>query len=194
MFYIVGLGNPGEEYSETRHNIGFSVVQHFVERTGLPSLHASAKYSGLYSDGVFNQADISVLLPSTFMNDSGSAVQKLVPKNESKNLLVVYDDVDMPLGKIKISFNRGDGGHNGIKSIIEKLGTREFLRIRIGIAQKSMWTGKVLRPTGERLVSFVLGRFSNHQKKELEAVHASFENIVSLYIEKGKEVVMNTYN
>lgn len=194
MYYIVGLGNPGKEYKNTRHNIGFDVLETFVADTHLSSLHESSAHSGFVSEGSVEGQEVFVLLPTTFMNASGSAVAKLVPKDESEKLIVVYDDIDLPLGEIKISFDRGDGGHNGIKSIIEKLGTPKFTRVRIGVAQKSIWTGKLKRPKGEGLASFVLGTFSQKEQKELEEVTALIPKIISTFVTKGREVTMNQFN
>jgi len=194
MYYIVGLGNPGKEYKNTRHNIGFTVLEKFVEEKKFSSLYESGSHSGLVSEGTLENEDVTVLLPTTFMNASGSAVVKLISQSESEKLVVVYDDIDLPVGEIKISFDRGDGGHNGIKSIIEKLGTTKFTRVRIGIAQKSLWTGKLKRPKGEALASYVLGHFKATEEKELETVAKTVGEILTLFVTKGKDVAMNRFN
>ena len=194
MYYIVGLGNPGKEHKNARHNVGFTVLEAFVIRNSLSSFHESKKYSGLYTEGMFNEKEFSILLPTTYMNASGSAVMKLVPKEKIENLVVVYDDIDLALGDIKVSYGRGDGGHNGIKSLIEKLGTANFTRIRIGIAQKSIWTGKLKRPKGEQLASFVLGAFSRTEQKSLEEVTKKVHDALLVFITKGKEATMNQFN
>ncbi len=194
MYYIVGLGNPGAEYAGTRHNIGFTLVTSFIEHANLPSLHESKTYNGLVSEGVLENAEVTVLLPQTFMNASGGAVAKLVSKSDIENLIVVYDDVDLPFGEIKISFGRGDGGHNGIKSIIASLGTQEFVRLRVGVARKSLWTGKVVRPKGEKLASFVLGAFSSSEQKELPSLEKKVTEVLCTFISKGRESTMNQFN
>jgi len=194
MFYIVGLGNPGEEHVGTRHNIGFTLLESFVAAKSLSSLHAVSAYSGLISTGVVVDEEVQVLLPTTFMNASGSAVTKLVPKNEKEKLIVVYDDIDLAFGEIKISFGRGDGGHNGIKSIIEKLGSQDFVRLRVGIAKKSIWTGKLVRPKGEKLASFVLGHFDRSEEKGLEKVKELTSDVLVSLITKGREATMNQFN
>ncbi len=194
MHYIVGLGNPGKEHKDTRHNVGFTILESFVEENSLPSFHESKKYSGLYSEGVLNGKEIALLLPLTYMNASGSAVLKLVAKDNLHNLVVVYDDIDLALGDIKISYGKGDGGHNGIKSMIEKLGTSEFARIRVGIAQKSMWTGKLKRPKGEVMAKFVLGTFTSSEKKALEEVSKKVHEALRVFVKKGREVTMNRFN
>jgi len=137
MLYIIGIREiPGKEYEHTRHNVGWMVLDYLVSLS-LPSPVSSSKYAGRISAGVLAGEEVMLLYPDTFMNKSGSAVKKLVPKGQEGNLVVVYDDVDIPVGEIKVSFGRGDGGHNGIKSIVASLGTKEFTRVRIGIAPKS---------------------------------------------------------
>jgi PTH1 family peptidyl-tRNA hydrolase len=194
MHYIVGLGNPGKEYERTRHNVGFLLLEHFVNETGLPQFHSSSKYAGMLSEGVFNGEEITLLLPHTYMNASGSAVRKLISLKEADKLMVVYDDIDLPVGKLKVSFGRGDGGHNGLKSIIESLGSKDFTRLRIGISGKSLWTGKPIRPKGEALASYVLEPFSAKEEKLLEPVKDLVKEIISIFVTQGKERVMNRYN
>lgn len=194
MYYIVGLGNPGKEYQHTRHNVGFLLVRRLVKDLGLPEFHESSSYSGLVSEGILQDEDVTVLLPTTFMNASGKAVQKLVPKQEAMSLLVVYDDIDIPLGEIKISFGRGDGGHNGIKSIINNLGTSDFARVRIGIARTSIWSKKAVRPASASLPAYVLGNFSAKEERELERVGETLKEIVVVYLTEGVQKAMNLYN
>jgi len=194
MYYIVGLGNPGETYQHTRHNVGFLMLEQFVSVANLPALYNSSTYSGRMCVGMYAGNEVTILLPTTFMNASGSAVTKLVSKENADRLVVVYDDVDLPLGQIKISYGRGNGGHNGVQSIIESLGTKEFARIRVGIAHTSFWTGKPVRPTGERLAAYVLQPFSAKELVELEKVKEIFNEIMHVFIEKGRAATMNKYN
>ncbi len=194
MFYIVGLGNPGKEYSNTRHNIGFAVAEAFVVRNQFSSWHNSSVHSGRVSKGTVDSTDVVVLLPSTFMNASGNAVKKLLPQSEANRLIVMYDDIDLPLGTLKVSFSRGAGGHNGVQSIINALGTEDFIRLRIGIAQKSIWTGKIKRPKGEALAQFVLAPFKRGEQKELDVVIMRACDALRACVTKGKENAMNTYN
>jgi PTH1 family peptidyl-tRNA hydrolase len=191
MHYIVGLGNPGEEYEHTRHNVGFRVLRNFVETNGLPSFHESSSYSGEVSEGIFEGEEITILLPHTYMNASGTAIAKLVPKNELDKLLVIYDEVDLPLGELKTSFGRGD---NGVRSIIEKLGSKDFTRLRVGISQKSFWSGKPVRPKGEALAKYVLTPFSKREEKEFLALAPTLKEMISVFITKGKDALMNRYN
>lgn len=194
MYYIVGLGNPGEKYSNTRHNVGFMMLSYVQRELSFPDFHESAKHSGAESVGALCGKEVTLLMPHTFMNASGSAVRKMVQKGEEQQLCVIYDDVDLPLGEIKISVGRGDGGHNGIKSIIEALGTKEFVRVRIGIAQKSLWTGKPTRPKGEALAKYVLRTFSKKEMEKLETVSKTITRALSVFVEEGVSVMMNKFN
>lgn len=194
MNYIVALGNPGEEYAKTRHNIGWAVADALVTEFGLTSPVSNAKYQGLYSYGNIGNGEVNLLYPTTFMNNSGSAVKKLVPVNKLLELIVLHDDVDLPMGEIKISTSRGAGGHNGVKSIIEAMGSNEFLRIRIGVAQKSFFTGKVKRPTGDKLPRFVLAKFTRSEEKILKETEKIVAEAVSLIVKEGASVAMNKYN
>src|SRR3990167_1226722 len=150
MKLVVGLGNPGKEYENTRHNAGRILVG-LVEKK-------LEKESG--------KLKIKFILPDTFMNNSGKAVAPLIKsKKDLKDLVVIYDDIDLPLGKMKISFNRSAGGHNGLNSVIKALKSEEFLRIRIGISLATP-SGKIRKPKGEKAVlNFILGEF---KKPELE--------------------------
>ncbi len=148
-FLIVGLGNPGAEYEKTRHNTGRIMV-------------------GLISEKLEDEK-IKFLTPDTFMNKSGVAVAKLVKtKKDLENLVVIYDDVDLPLGKIKISFNRSSGGHNGVGSIIKSVKSQEFVRIRVGISPATP-SGKIKKPSGEKaMLAFLLGEFKKQNGGKME--------------------------
>ncbi|MFT7507461.1 MAG: PTH1 family peptidyl-tRNA hydrolase [Acidimicrobiales bacterium] len=193
MFYIVGLGNPGKEYENTRHNVGWMALDYLIEHAGLPSLFTSSKYAGRVSEGILADEEITLLCPDTFMNKSGSSVKKLVAKGNEGNLVVVYDDVDIPLGEIKVSVGRGDGGHNGIKSIVSSLGTKEFIRVRIGIAPKSFF-GKTKRPKGDRLPKHVLGDFKKREQKDMETGLAKAKQAIEIIVKEGVEKAMSTCN
>lgn len=192
MHYIVGLGNPGKEYENTRHNVGWMVLDYLVT-LGLPTPVSSSKYAGRISEGILAGQEVTLLYPDTFMNKSGSAVKKLVPKEQEGSLVVVYDDVDIPVGEIKVSFGRGDGGHNGITSIINALGTKEFTRVRVGIAPKSFF-GKIKRPKGARLPKHVLGDFKKREQKELEVALEKAKMAIETIVQEGVEKAMNSHN
>ena len=193
MFYIVGLGNPGEKYKNTRHNVGWMVLDYMVEKIGFPVPVSSSKYAGRISQGTLENEEVTLLYPDTFMNKSGSAVKKLVPKGEEAQLVVVYDDVDLPVGEIKISQGKGSGGHNGISSIVSSLGTKDFVRVRVGIAGKSFF-GHTKRPTGNRLPKHVLGDFKRREQKALEEVLPEVSSAVQCILSEGVQKAMNQWN
>lgn len=193
MYYIIGLGNPGKEYEDTRHNAGRILLELLIKSERLPTAVNSAKLGGQVSEAVLFGEEVRILLPDTFMNQSGMAVKKLCPLDETDKLIVMYDDVDIPLGEVKISYDRGDGGHNGLKSIVETLGTKEFIRIRVGIAARGMMESPV-RPTGDKLARYVLGKFS---KKELEELVGVIDKVALAFkatLTKGYMAAMNEIN
>ena len=137
MYLIVGLGNPGKKYEKTRHNIGFLVLDEFQKEHGFPEFTLLKKHTSLISKDILNETEALLAKPQTFMNNSGKAVRSLLPKlglgTPKPSLVVVHDDIDIPLGKTKVSENRGSAGHKGVDSIIQALGTKNFTRIRVGI-------------------------------------------------------------
>ena len=195
MLYIVGLGNPGDKYTNTRHNVGWMALDMFRTKAGLGDPVASLKYSGKVVESVMEGEEVTLLYPDTFMNNSGTAVVKLVPKGAVGKLIVVYDDVDLPVGEFKVSHGKGSGGHNGIESIIKALGSKDFVRIRVGIAPKSFWTGKAKRPSsGQALSKHVLGAFSRSEAKQIESVLERAVDAISYIQKHGPEAAMNEFN
>jgi len=174
MYIVVGLGNPGEEYSHTRHNTGQMVLDYISTLTKV-----KAKF----------------IFPDTFMNKSGSAVAKVVKlKPAAKKLVVIHDDIDLPLGVLKISYGRGSGGHRGVESIIRALKTPEFIRVRIGISPTTL-TGKLKKPKGEKAVTdFILGKFKPAEDKVLKKVIKTASDAVQIIIAEGREKAMNEFN
>jgi len=195
MQYIVPLGNPGEKYQTTRHNVGWMALDYCRSAWGLPDLVADRSCSGRVTQGVHGGTEIKILYPDTFMNNSGSAVVKCVPSSDIKKLVVVHDDIDLPFGDIKVVQGRGGGGNNGVTSIIQKLGSKDFVRIRVGIAPKSFWTGKTKRPAGGGpLERFVLKSFSRTEQKELDFVYEKVKEVLEILMSDGAEAAMNTCN
>ncbi len=173
MIIIVGLGNPGEKYKNTRHNVGFQVVDEFARENNFPEFRLSKKSKSLIS----KNKGVTLVKPQTFMNQSGKAVKKFIGE-----LIVVHDDIDLPLGKIRISKNRGAAGHKGVESIIKEIGTKNFTRFRIGIQLK---TGKpknvekyVLQKFDkqeEKIIKQVIQEITTEIKKKLSIIQLSFE-------------------
>ena len=177
MFYIIGLGNPGEEYKETRHNVGRLAVDFFVAKTDLPI----KKFFMIES--------------KEFMNNSGKAVVKFIKnKKIAQNLIVVHDDIDLPLGTLKISYNKGVGGHRGLDSVVKAVKTKEFTRIRIGVAPTTPG-GKIKKPSGEKaVIDFILGKFKPKETEILKKIFKKVSEAINTIIEEGRDKAMNRFN
>src|SRR3989344_2911553 len=167
MKLVVGLGNPGEEYKNTRHNTGWIVLD-FILGKKIDWEKSSGTKALFYKDSIGNKP-VEYFKPTTFMNNSGVAVLYAKDKHKVslKDIIIIHDDIDLPIGKMKISFDKSSGGHNGLESVIKKLKSKEFLRIRIGITPATP-SGKIRKPKGEKAVlKFLLGEY---KKSELEAL------------------------
>ncbi len=173
MKLIIGLGNPGEEYKKTRHNAGFLALDKLVLSSKYQVLSTQSKFNAEISNGVIDDEKILLVKPQTFMNNSGQAVKAIVDyyKIKPEDIVVIHDDLDIPFGEYKISKNKNSGGHKGVQSIIDYLGTKDFTRIRIGIG-----TGVQDLSCKTPTEKFVLERFS---EEEMEIVKGMIEEIVS---------------
>ena len=171
---IVGLGNPGEQYENTRHNVGFKVVDCIAEKLGI--IVNKEKFNGLYGEGMYNGKKVMLLKPTTYMNASGDSVCTIVDfyKIPLSDLLVIYDDIDIEVGKIRIRPEGSSGTHNGMRSVIQLLGTEEFPRVRIG-------TGPV--PEHWELVNYVLSEVPQDERPMINDAFvkacAAVEEIIS---------------
>lgn len=193
MFAIVGLGNPGEEYKDTRHNAGRLVLEMVLRDWKLPSMIKSSRYDSLMTEGMVNGNDVGVYFPRLYMNESGKSVKRIVNEGRVNELIIVYDDVDLPLGSFKISYDRGNGGHNGVASVIKELDSKEFVRLRVGIAQRSFF-GRMIRPTGEKLAAYVLGKLTRSEFSKLEKIAPDIRIALETILKEGKEAAMNKFN
>lgn len=174
MFLVVGLGNPGSEYKNTRHNAGFMAADEIIRRYSFSK--ESKKFDGLLSDGKIDSEKTIILKPQTYMNLSGNSVHKASSfyKIHPNNIIVLHDDLDLEAGKIKIKLGGGAGGHNGLKSIDSHIG-KEYIRIRIGIG----------RPKGEeKVVGHVLNKFSKAEMSVLEEMIDLIANNIDVLINK----------
>jgi PTH1 family peptidyl-tRNA hydrolase len=170
---VAGLGNPDPEYVGTRHNIGRDFLLAFADK-----LPKNAK----------------VVTPDVYMNNSGGPLRKLVPsKKAAQTLVVVHDELDLPLGKVKISYGSSAGGHNGVKSVQTALKTMDFTRIRVGISPSTP-SGKLRRPEPAKIVNFVLGKFSPNDQEKLKKVKKSVLEAIELILTEGKDHAMNVVN
>ncbi|MBX2866707.1 aminoacyl-tRNA hydrolase [Candidatus Kaiserbacteria bacterium] len=191
MITVVGLQNPGAEYTNTRHNVGEMVVRAFQERHNLPSFVPSSQYAGEISEGVVDGQEVRLLLPTTYMNKSGSAVKKALHLPEG--LIVVHDELALPLGEFKIGYNQGAGSHNGVQSIIDALGMKAFTRLRVGISPTSFF-GNMRPPKGERRAKFVLQTFSKKEMSTVEAMLPEVLTALETILTQGREKAMNQFN
>ena len=184
---IVGLGNPETKYDKTRHNIGFELVDTLAESWHI-DWQKNRRFQGLFAEGMTPQGlKIRLLKPLTYMNRSGQSVRAVTDwyKLTPSSLLVVYDDMDLPLGKLRLRMSGSAGGHNGMKSIIAHLGKQNFARLRIGIGKS---TGK------QETVSHVLGKFSSTEAKIMQEVLGLAMDAINLSLKEGVEKAMSLYN
>ena len=186
MWLIVGLGNPGEEYARTRHNIGFQCLNELARRHGLGFDKKIAK--SRVAEGQIAGQRVALAKPFTFMNVIGQAVvglcqwYKVAPERE---LLVIYDDLDLPFGALRLRERGSAGTHNGMKSVVGQLGSQAFPRVRIGIGQG---------PPGRDAAQYVLGRFSRAEEPALPDIHARVAEAVETILRDGFTAAMNRYN
>jgi len=194
-YIIVGLGNPGKEYENTRHNTGRIVLDTFLAIAKFSPLEASEKLKALTSEGKIKKEKVIIVEPETFMNKSGLSVLPLVKSTkQAGNLIVIYDDIDLPLGKFKISFNRGSGGHKGIESIVRSIKTKEFIRVRVGVSPSTP-KGKTKKPKGEdKVVDFILGEFKPDELKEIKKISKKIALAVEMIVLDGRAKAMGEFN
>jgi PTH1 family peptidyl-tRNA hydrolase len=181
---VVGLGNPGKEYQETRHNVGFRVIDLLAARHAIDL--RKHRHQSVYGEGRIEGAGVLLAKPLTYMNLSGVAVAALARYHGiiPAGVLVVCDDVNLPLGRLRLRTRGSAGGHNGLKSIIGSLGTSEFPRLRIGVGA----------PDGQPMVNHVLGPFNRREREIIDAALATAADAVELYLREGIEAAMNRYN
>jgi len=193
MLIIIGLGNPGEKYSRTRHNAGFRVLDEFQKENNFPKFKLAKKNNSLISEGKIANKKILLVKPQTFMNNSGLAVKSLTTHYSllTKNLTVVHDDIDLPLGKIKIIKNRGSAGHKGVESIIKELRTKGFVRFRIGIKKIHDLGFKIQDVKAEE---FVLKNFTKDEEKIVKDVIKTTCSALKTAIKEGLEKSMTKFN
>lgn len=183
MKLIVGLGNPGDEYKNTRHNVGFMVLDSWMNYHNYK--FDKTKFKGEYSIIKYNNEDVIILKPLSFMNLSGTVVLSFVNyfKIDIDDILVIYDDKDIELGSVKLKKNGSCGGHNGIRNIIDNLKTDKFKRLKVGLSKNNT-----------DMVSFVLGKFSNVEKCKLDNVLKETNNILDDYFTLTFDNLMSKYN
>ncbi len=199
MYIIVGLGNPGLEYDNTRHNIGREVVTLLAGKPPksfeVNEWKTDTKIKAEVATFEYDNQKGKLVLPNTFMNLSGKSLVGFITSiKKAENLIVIHDDLDLPLGRFKICFDRGSGGHKGVESIIKNIKTRAFVRVRVGISTSTP-TGKIKKPQGEQVVQdFVLGQWKS---KEEEIVNKTKKQIIDsllTILDSGRAAAMNQFN
>ena len=191
MKFVIGLGNPGLRYRKTRHNTGFMALDFLAQQIAgkKAKWQKNEKLNAEIIELDFESEQLLLIKPQTFMNNSGQTLaflKKKYPQLTAENIILIYDDIDLPIGKIRIKATSSAGGHNGVKSIIQHLGTQDFLRIKIGASNE--FQDNV--PT-ER---FVLQRLSGAERKTLEEIFSQIPEIISDLLSEDIESVMNQYN
>ena len=186
MYLIAGLGNPGKQYEATRHNMGFDTIDCLVEEHNVPQ--GGVKFNAMYGKGIIGGEKAILMKPLSYMNLSGGPIQemssyfKIDPETE---LIVIYDDIDLEPGQLRVRKQGSAGGHNGIKDIIRRLGTEKFIRIRVGVGAK---------PKGWDLADFVLGHLSDSDRKLVDEGIRDAADAVELILSEGVDAAMNKYN
>lgn len=186
MYIIAGLGNPSLEYKNTRHNIGFDVIDVLADRYGIDV--AMEKHKGLMGKGSIEGARCVLVKPQTFMNSSGECIREIVDYYRidiSSELIVVYDDVALDVGSIRVRERGSAGGHNGMKSIISNLSSEDFMRVRMGVGDK---------PKGYDLADYVLGHFTREERELMDGAVIKAVNALAMMINDGVEKTMSLYN
>lgn len=185
MFLIVGLGNPGQKYTNTRHNTGFMAIHKMAEDFNIN--YTTTKFKAIIGKGHIAKRRVILAQPLTYMNNSGEAVSLIVNyfKIKRGNIIIIYDDLDLSLGKLRIKENGSAGGHKGLGSIIDYLGTQQIPRIRIGIDSP---------PEGYSVIDYVLGHFNKDEMKVMDNIIGKMHLIIEEIINNGYQKAMNKFN
>ena len=185
MYIIIGLGNPEPEYSNTRHNMGFDVINILANKNNINL--SKSKFDAICGTGIIQNEKVMLVKPQTYMNNSGEAIRKIIDfyKEPLENIIVIYDDMDTQIGNIRIRSKGGPGSHNGMKSIVEMLSSENFSRIRVGI-------GKPIEKFDR--INYVIGKVKDEEMQELIKGQELAVEAVEYWIENGIDNTMNKYN
>lgn len=183
MFLVVGLGNPGSQYEDTRHNIGFKVIDNIAKEYNIEINRQ--KFKGIYGEGFIENEKVILLKPTTYMNLSGESIREVIDfyKLSNEEVIVIYDDISLNVGRLRIRDKGSAGGHNGIKSIIAHLGTDVFPRIKVGVGQPNV-----------DLVKYVLGNFTKEEMEVLEESIDAATKAVREMVKNNTTAAMNKFN
>lgn len=186
VYIIVGLGNPGRQYENTRHNVGFRCIDKLAEKYNISVLEC--KHKAIIGKGYIEGQKVILAKPQTFMNLSGESVREILnyyKVEPDTELIVIYDDISLAVGALRIRKKGSAGGHNGIKNILAQIGTNTFKRIKVGVGEK---------PAGYDLADYVLGHFTAAENKEIDAACAKVVEAVSLLVQEEVDMAMNRFN
>jgi PTH1 family peptidyl-tRNA hydrolase len=202
-YIIVGLGNPSgeslkdkvEDYNGTRHNAGRMMLQAIAKEFSFDEFSFDKKSNSDISKGDIKKEKVTLVAPNTYMNNSGKAISYFIKTPKAiNNLIVIYDDFNLPLGKVKISFNRSSGGHNGLESIIKSIKSEAFIRIRIGIAPENS-KGNAKIPHGDdKIEKFILGKFKPEELKELKKIEKLVIEAIEIIVKEGHDKAASIIN
>lgn len=185
LFLVIGLGNPGSRYDNTKHNVGFETVDLLADKYNIKI--SKLKHKALYGDGFIENKKVVLAKPQTFMNLSGESVREMIEwyKIPSQNIIIVYDDIDLQLGKIRVRPKGSSGTHNGMRSVLYHIQTEDFPRVRIGIGRP---------PQGWELADYVLSKFGGEERKIINESITQAAEAVTAILKSGPETAMNRYN
>ncbi len=185
MYLIVGLGNPEEDYSGTRHNMGFDTVNKLAKQFNIEII--KKKFKGIYGTGIIENKKVIILKPQTYMNLSGESIKEIMNfyKIKEESLIVIYDDMDIKLGTVKIRKTGGAGTHNGMKSVIQNIGTKNFTKVRVGIGTPK---------DKSDLINYVIGYVPEEEKEILDKSTTIAKDAIIEIIKSGVDIAMNKYN
>ncbi len=195
-WFVIGLGNPGDEYKKTPHNVGREAVEYFIKKNGDAGAWKTQTQVKMQTQQVaIDSHTVVCVLPDTFMNKSGAAVQYFVKTaKDAERTIVLQDDLDLPLGTMKIVFNRGSGGHKGIESVVRAIKTEAFVRIRIGVSPVSA-KGIAKKPKGEdAVVKFILKPLKDDSYKEIQKIYKKIAEAIPVLITEGRPIAMTQFN
>lgn len=185
---ILGLGNPGKEYEGTRHNAGRSAAEFFAKKIGADDFEFDKKSNSLIAEGRVEKIKFLIALPETFMNKSGSAAGKLIhPKKDMRDLIVIHDDLDILLGRFKISYGKSSGGHKGVESVMRALKTKNFIRIRIGVSPQN-------KPAQKEVMKFIVGKFKPAEAEVFKKVIKKISEALEVMATDSLERTMSEFN
>ncbi len=194
MYYVIGLGNPGKKYANTRHNVGWAVLDALAAEHQFTGLEAMRPYQANVCRGTLAEQVVWLVYPQTFMNRSGETVRAVLRDDPPAQILIVHDDVSLPVGQCRISYQRGHGGHNGVRSIFSLTKRKDFVRVRIGVAGTRWFSREPYVPTGSALPQHVLAPFSWRERSVCAVGITRGVSAVVSIVRDGVQVAMNEHN